>query len=329
MIKRSFIILLLLVIIVANGLWWSAAAPAFPGRAVDFVIQPGQEAKAISRNLKTVGLIRSDLAFRTYIWWRKADNRLQAGTYSLSTGYSLPRLVDSLLSAESARQRTLTFIEGWNLRDYEDYLKQERFDVTDFSDLSPASVWADKYVFLQGLDPAQTLEGYLFPDTYAVEPGESLDSIISRLLNNFERKIEPRQATIEKRGKTVHQIITLASIVENEVSTAKDRRLVADIFWKRLDLGQALQSDATINYLTDSGRIRSTADDLAIDSPYNTYKYAGLPPGPISNPSLESIEAVITPEANDYYYFLTDKNGIVHYGRDFEEHQKNREQYLE
>ena len=150
------------------------------------------------------------------------------------------------------------------------------------------------------------------------------------MLDNFDIKLNNEmRAEIEKQGKTIDEVIVLASIVEKEAAKYEDRRMAADIFLKRLKAGMPLQSDATINYITKKGTTRPSYEDLEIQSLYNTYTNKGLPPAPISNPSLSSIQAVIYPIDNDYYYFLTDNDGNIHYGRNMEEHQVNREKYLE
>lgn len=320
--------------IIALGLVWVGwrmlSAPETPGQAVDFVITSGQDVKTIGRNLLQEHLIRSRFAFETYIWWLKADHRVQAGSYNVSTGYNLFQLVDGLLSGEAARERRLTFIEGWDLKDYRDYLVKRGFDGREFDRLtSSADTWRQNYTFLSSAPADSSLEGYLFPDTYSVVPEASVSDIIEKLLDNFGRRVSPDLSLLaDERGYKLHEIITLASIVENEVATEVDRKIVADVFYKRLRDKIPLQSDATINYLTGSGRARSTVADLAVDSPYNTYKNNGLPPGPISNPGLESILAALRPTPNDYYYFLTDTKGKVYYARTFEEHQANRVLYL-
>ena len=192
-----------------------------------------------------------------------------------------------------------------------------------------AAVWKSFYPFLNDAPSRASLEGYVFPDTYAVSPDKNSRSLVIKMLDNFDTKLSDElRRSIKEQGKTIYDVIVLASVVEREVPDTEDRRVVADIFSRRLSIGMALQSDATINYITDSGRSRSTAGDLAIDSPYNTYKYAGLPPGPIGNPGIDAIQAVIAPKKNDYLYFLTGTDGLVHYAKTFKEHQKNRELYL-
>jgi len=134
-------------------------------------------------------------------------------------------------------------------------------------------------------------------------------------------------AEINRQKKTVHEILTLASILEKEVSTENDRKIVADIFYKRLEIGMALQADSTVNYASGKSVPRASGKDLETDSPYNTYKYKGLPPGPICNPSLSAIKAAIYPAKNDYWYFLTTPDGKVIYSKTHDEHVKAKAKY--
>ncbi len=144
-------------------------------------------------------------------------------------------------------------------------------------------------------------------------------------LEEFAKRADRIALEGKKQGRTLQEIVTLASIVEKEVSTPADRKIVAGIFLNRIADGMMLQSDATVNYITQTGRTRSTQNDLNIDSPYNTYHHVGLPPGPICNPGEDALEAALHPTPSSYRYFLTDSNGKVYYGKTFEEHQRNRQ----
>ena len=149
------------------------------------------------------------------------------------------------------------------------------------------------------------------------------------MLDNFGHKVDSQRLTdIARQKKSLLEVITLASIIEREVQSPLDKKMVADIFDKRLAAGIALQSDATVNYLTGKKTTRPSGADLEINSPYNTYKYRGLPPGPIGNPGLASIDAVIYPTSNSYYYFITDKDGRAVYAKTYAEHLQNVQKYL-
>ncbi|MCH7623546.1 MAG: endolytic transglycosylase MltG [Nitrospinae bacterium] len=216
------------------------------------------------------------------------------------------------------------------LEEIADYLYQlgiaqpkEFFDV-----IQKKADWWDNYDFLISRPRSADLEGYLFPDTYRVFRDASIKEIVQKMLDNFDNKISDElMVEIKRQGKTVHDILTLAAIIEKEVVGDKDRKIVADIFYKRLDAGMALQADSTVNYDSGASNARSSAKDLEIDSPYNTYKYRGLPPGPIANPGLSSILAAIYPETNPYWYFLTTPDGEAVYNVTFEEHVEDKNKY--
>lgn len=300
-----------------------------PG-GVRFEVSPGTDVNAVSKNLKDAGLIRSSFAFETLVWILKAEGKVRAGIFILDPRQNVFDITNILISGAHRQDATLTFIEGWHRGDYASYLTQKGFDGKKFEELTAdAASWTLQYPFLSDIPPNQSLEGYLFPDTYAIS-SEDFEPLLRKMLVNFKTKLDTEVLpNVASTGYTLHEIVTLASIVEKEVSASRDRKIVADIFLKRLKDGIALQSDATVNFITKSGRSRSTAEDLAIDSAYNTYKYRGLPPGPIGNPSLDAFLAVIAPEKNDYYYFLTDRSGTVYYGKTFEDHKRNREAYLD
>ncbi|PIT88368.1 MAG: endolytic transglycosylase MltG [Candidatus Magasanikbacteria bacterium CG10_big_fil_rev_8_21_14_0_10_36_32] len=192
--------------------------------------------------------------------------------------------------------------------------------------LANDSRWAE--IFFDKPDDS-SYEGYLFPDTYTIYQDSDLNEILEKIFENLESKITiEMRAEIKKQGKTIFEILNMASIVEKEAPDEKNMAMVADIFWRRLDEGMALQSCATVNYVTGKSLPAVSAADKAIDSQYNTYKYRGLPPGPISNPSLTAIKATIYPEKNNYVYFMSGSDGVIHYAKTLEEHNINVYKYL-
>lgn len=320
------------IVITLISLWYVAYAVGAPGRDDEYVsvsVREGLGVNEISGILKDAGLIRNSFAFETYVWFRKAESEMKAGSYRISRGSNLFELVRMLRLGGEPEQNRVTLIEGWTIAQYAEYLETQGFDRKSFELLTKnSSFWKSEFPFLETIPSGRTLEGYLYPDTYAITSGKDPEQIIRKMLTNFSLKTAELFEGDISDIENLDDIIILASIVEREVGNPDDRALVADIFLKRLKEGIGLQSDATVNYITGSGRSRSTLEDLTIDSPYNTYKYRGLPPGPIGNPSIESIRAVVNPKKNDYYYFLTDDEGIVHYARTFEEHQANRGLFL-
>lgn len=329
--------LFFLTIIILIGGWvfyaYQINAPVSAAKStVNFTIEPGQGVKQISQNLSDRGLIRSVFWFDVYVWQKGLERNFVAGVYELAGNLSARQLVQTLTTPGSSEQN-ITIIEGWNNKEIAAYLQTQGLVQTqEFLNLvsRDLSGYVSQYSFLADKPSGVDLEGYLFPDTYRVFKNATAQEIVKKMLDNFSQKLTPDLlAEIKRRDKSLFEIITLASIIEQEVQNPDDMKLVADIFYKRLNAKIALQADSTINYLTGHGRTQSTAEDLKIDSPYNTYKYRGLPPGPISNPGLNAIMAAIYPTPNQYYYFLTIADGQVIYSKTYDEHVANKRKYLD
>jgi UPF0755 protein len=178
------------------------------------------------------------------------------------------------------------------------------------------------------LADAKGSEGYLFPDTYFFFSTATSGEVLFALKEDFDKKTAPLKVEAVAQGKNWNDILVMASIVEEEAATPEDRRIVSGILWKRLASGMRLQVDATFAYTIGKGSLELTVDDLKSDSPYNTYMIKGLPPTPIANPGLDSIEAALHPTASLYVYYLSDKNGVMHYSKTFDEHKLAKAKYL-
>ncbi len=312
------------------GAWFST-----PSVSADtsFVVAQGDSAAAVAMRLKDDGIIRSVTLFRLTLARTGVATRLQPGSYDLSSARSyadIARLLSS--SAAYAPEVTIRILEGWDLYQIADHLasqglpgREELFAVTGVPGVSGSLDLSSRFAFLADKPSSASLEGYLFPDTYRVFPDATAADIIDVMLTNFDRKLtEELRLSITASGRSVFEIVTMASIVEREVRGDRDQRMVADLFWRRLRIGMALQADSTVNYVTRKNLPSVTYEDLEIDSRYNTYKYPGLPPGPIGNPGMQAIIAAIEPTPNPYLFFLTSPDGTVHYGRTLEEHVANR-----
>lgn len=303
-----------------------------------FVILPGEGIKLIADNLEAQDLINSDFFFETYVWLKGGRSiSLQAGDYNLSSSMSIEDIVKKLRGGEVVSSEVwITIPEGFSIKKIDERLAaKELIKKGEFASLAnnPQKIAdlknTNDYAFIS--NDLQSLEGYLFPDTYKFKKDSVLEYIVTKILDNFDKKLDNRlRYEIKQQESDVEDIIILASIIQNEVTKEEDMLKVSSIFLNRLEIGQALQSDATVNYATGGNNPRPTYDDLEVDSLYNTYKYAGLPPGPISNPGLEAIEAAIYPEATDYFYFLNpqDGNGITIFSKTLEEHNINKAKYL-
>lgn len=244
------------------------------------------------------------------------------------------KILEGWTNADLSKQLQDNFFPTWANRDFLQAVGNRRvYDLTKEQEFN--FDWANKFSFLVSKPENLSLEGYLFPDTYRFFASSSPLEVTEKMLLNFEKKLSKEMLQeINRRGKSIHQIITMASIIEKEApifnqSNSDDAKLISGIFWKRLEIGMALQSDATLSYILENKKPAHNESELKTNSPYNTYLYPGLPPGPICNPGLIAIEAAIYPEKSDYLYFLTPLDGSrVHYAKNYQEHLNNKYKYL-
>jgi len=304
------------------------------GENLAFVVQKGDGVRQIAANLQSAKLINSSLFFNIYAKYNDLGTKFQAGEYELSAKMSMAEIADALVSGKVIRkEKEVKFIEGWTTREMDAYLTKENIiksgDLLAYSKSEIGNLKAD-YDFLTDLSTNATLEGYLFPDTYKINENAKLEAIVKKMLGNFNAKLtEEMRTDIKKQGKTLYEIVTMASLIEKEVKSYDDKRMVSGIFWNRIENGQALESCATLAFILGVNKKQYTYDDTKIDSPYNTYMNRGLPPGPISNPSLNAIKAAIYPIDNDYVYFLSRfDNGETVFSKTYDEHLRNKEKYL-
>jgi len=227
-------------------------------------------------------------------------------------------------------EKVITIIEGWNVNQIDKYLSQEGIiidqKIADFK----VSDYLSDYSFLTDAPANYDLEGYLFPDTYRIFASTTADEIVRKMLDNFESKVSSEMMIeISKQKKTLPQIITMASIVEKEVTSSNDMKIVSGIFWDRIKNGQALESCATLAYILGENKAQYTYEDTRIVSPYNTYLNRGLPPGPIANPGLNAIVGAIYPTKTNYNYFLSrpDTKETI-FSATYSEHTANKQKYL-
>lgn len=294
-----------------------------------FLIEQGQSSKEIALNLEKKKLIRWGPLFRLYALLAGVSKKLQAGSYQLSPSMNIPKMAEKFVSGDVIKI-FLTIPEGFNLEQIQERLSQN-FNIAkaDLIGLMKVENYKKDFQFLEDAPDSATLEGYLFPDTYQFSYGMRPEEIIKKILENFDKKLTPDlKAEIKQQKKTIFKIMTMASMTEKEVKTKEDKELGSGILWKRLNRGMALQVDATISYITGKQTIKTSKTDTQIDSRYNTYKYRGLPQGPISNPGLESIEAAIYPKNSDFWYYLSTPDGITIFSKTLEEHNIAKEKYL-
>ena len=325
-----FSLLIICTIIILGIVFYLLLLPASYSTNREFVIKTGESVNQISQHLYDQGLVRSRFVFESYVWYKKLEKNFIAGTFIVEPGMNSLKLAGLFTSLENPNELTLQFIEGWTIKDIQNYLLTNAFikNKEEFEQYNQAGLWKKEFKFLESLPDGETLEGYLFPDTYKFFPNSTSQDVIRKMLKNFDDKLTAEmRVVIATRGLTIHNIVTLASILEKEVKTEKDMKLVADIFNRRMAIGMLLQADSTLNYATGGRNASLTTDELALDNPYNSYKYAGLPPTPISNSGLNALRAAVYPEINEYFFFLTSPEGETYYAKTLDEHNKNK-QYL-
>jgi UPF0755 protein len=308
---------------------------------VVFQIKKDETVGQLADRLEKENVVRSAWFFKKYLVWKGFDKKIQAGEFTATKPITLARVV-AAMGVPKINERSITIIPGWNLRNIAEYLEKENIGSQDeFYSLVgyPPGVGnkatidlKEKYSnikILENINNLASLEGYLAPETYRIYNDATVEDVVHKLISERDNQLtEEMKADIAKSGQTIGEVITLASIVEREARNPIDMAIVADIFWRRIGINWALQSCATVNYVTGKSSPGVSAEDQQVDSPYNTYKYPGLPPGPISSPSLEAIKATIYPKANDYWYFMTGNEGEMHYAGTLEEHNKNVYKYL-
>lgn len=311
--KRIYITLIILAIIASSFVvWWiNGTSPADKNNTTPkiFIVEQGQGVRAIAKNLKEEGLIKDQIIFFLLTKKLGLDQKIQAGSF---------RLFSSMSASEIAQELTHGTLDIW-------VTVPEGLRAEEIAQLLEKN--------MPGYEPSwdkalSENEGYLFPDTYLFPKDSDATTIISIMRGNFENKFK----TLDTSGSnlTEKQIITLASLIEREARHSKDRPLVSSVINNRLGIGMKLDIDATIQYAlgyqTNEKRwwkSSLTNQDKLINSPYNTYRVAGLPPGPISNPGLASLQAAVNPAQTDYLYYITDQDGVNRYAETFEEHNQN------
>lgn len=338
-----FTIAIIAIIIVAVLCLWAVFTPLSTGRQIDgqktevfFTVEKGEGSRDIALNLEKEKLIRWGPLFRLYVLFKGIAGELKAGQYLLSPSMNLPQIAEKLFQGEVLKEK-ITIIEGWNLKDIGSYFENKGMFPAEEVRQTAGKDFSEDFDFLADKPAEASLEGYLFPDTYEIRKGENLEDIVRRMLNNFGRKLTvDLREEIGRRDKSVFEIITMASLIEKEVRTPADKRLVSGILWKRLAIDMPLQVDATIAYILGINAGSWDFDEMRkevalrkeIDSPYNTYKYRGLPLGPIANPGLESIKASIYPEDSDYWYYLSAADGQTFFSETLTDHNIKKAEYL-
>ena len=327
LLKLFAVALVLLVISAAVGGWmlWSRVHEPYKGydAAEQFIeIPAGAGAADIRRRLLEAGLVRDELTLRAALRLTGSSRGLKAGEYRFDGPMSAVDVVDRIARGD-VHARRITFREGLTIAEMADLYQAREFGTAE--DFLAA---AGNASLVKELDPAATdLEGYLFPETYALPRGTPATRLIAMMVDRFKATYtEMLQEQAKEQGLTTRQVVTLASLVEKETGKAEERPIVAAVYRNRMRIGMGMQADPTVVYaLQKAGRYNGNIrrEDLAFDSPYNTYRYPGLPPGPIASPGKASIEAALNPADVDYLYFVSRNDGSHVFARTLEEHNAN------
>jgi UPF0755 protein len=295
------------------ALFMMASAPRSFPTGIIVTIPEGASVAEIARLFKEKSIISSSLMFEATVRAFSNEKGMLAGDYYFEKPVSIIDITKKLQTGDyGLKMIRVTVFEGSTTQDMADLFAAyfPEFDKAHFLKLTEGR------------------EGYLFPDTYYLLQNASEEKVVELLSKTFNTQIAPLKDDIERSGHTLPEIVTMASIIEKEAAREKDRSLISGVLWKRLDIGMPLQVDAAFLYITDRNTYTLTMDDLGMDSPYNTYKFRGLPPGPICSPGLSSLKAAIAPKTSKYLYYLADRRGNTYYGKTFEEHKRNKRLYL-
>lgn len=275
-------------------------------------IEKGESLGEVASQFQTAGIIQSSFWLKNFAIIFSGERSILAGVYSFKKPISVISVAWRIVNGDyEVEPIKITIPEGTSVLQIADILssKLPNFNKAEFIKI------------------AKPKEGYLFPETYLFLPDAEPQFIIDTMSKTFGDKILVISDKIKLFGKSIKDVITMASIVEEEGKNLENRKIIAGILWKRISLKMALQVDATFSYVNGKTKNLTTAD-LAIDSPYNTYKYRGLPPGPITNPGIDSINATIEPTKTPYFYYISDKEGNMHYAKTYAEHLANVAKYL-
>ncbi|KIL41095.1 aminodeoxychorismate lyase [Gordoniibacillus kamchatkensis] len=336
MIVAALFIVIALGAITGAALYVSQALRPVPASSqeVRFTVPAGSRPAQIAGILERSGLIRDDRIFTYYLKWRKEGSRFQAGEYAMTPGTPLDAIIAKLNDGDTVKEDTirLTIPEGYTAVQIADKIAQatgqSNEEVMRLIDRPGAYRGAVIPALPDSPQVKHKAEGYLFPETYEFKKGTGPEEMVQRMLAETDGKIAAIPGwdeQLKRSGFTLHQVLTIASLVEREVVLDEERPVVAGIIVNRLKRNMPLQIDATVQYLFDKPKDRLVEKDLQLESPYNTYLHTGLPPGPIASPSAASIRAALSPADTKYLFYVTKKDGSKGhlFAETFEQHKKN------
>lgn len=301
-----------------------------PTATIEMEVSGGEPARSVVDRLVAAGVVEDAFLLRTYMRYRGLDLGVEAGHYQLNGGMTVREIAEALQTARPSGL-TLTVLEGWRMEQIADALAQGEYPVSSQAFLQAAAHPTPQFLFLAELPQEASLEGFLFPDTYLLDPELRAEGLVEMMLDNFNQRVDMEMRDgFGRQGLSLYEAVTLASIVEREAVLPQEQPVIASVFLNRLSQGMPLEADPTVQYAVatraDSWwKSPLGAGDLAVDSLYNTYRFTGLPPGPIANPGLSALNAVAQPESTSYYYFRAacDGSGAHLFAETYEEHQQN------
>lgn len=329
--KKKFTATTLSVLAIAGVIGWLLWGGTAIKKSGELTIASGAAAQQVWKNVVEEGFTSSTIPWRYYAWRQEAAVALQAGKYHIEKGETVAQVIARFKAGDTVPDELgITFPEGFTLKQMATRTAAKGLGTVDeYLGAATPQNFRDQYAFLQNLPASRSLEGYLFPDTYQVFDDDSARDVIARQLATFDAKFTPElRAEAQAAGRTLDQVVIMASIIEREVLTDDDMAVVAGVLWQRLDDGVGLGADATVRYALEKWDGPLNPQDLASDSPYNTRRFRGLPPGPISNPGLRALVAATRPEQSDYYYYLSAPDGKTYFAKTNDEHNANKAKYL-
>ncbi|MTV49741.1 endolytic transglycosylase MltG [Heliobacillus mobilis] len=328
---KLFFMIIVIIGIIAIQVYYTyqeGITPLEPGAGHDIIVNipSNVSAKEIGGILEQQKVIRSSWAFSLYTRFHGSES-LKAGDYLLNSGSSVPQILDQLNDGKTLLY-TFTIPEGYTVRQITDLLASKGFVDKEAFRKALATVPFD-YDYLRGLPSNEKrLEGFLFPATYRIQRDTPPEDIVRMLVNRFNQELTPEvRARLKELNMTVHDAVTLASLVEREAAKEEDRPKIAAVFLNRLKKNMKLEACSTVQYLLDQPKAKLYYKDLEIESPYNTYKHGGLPPGPIASPGQASLKAVLYPDNVDYLYFVAKGDGYHYFSRTYSEHLQAMAKY--
>ena len=323
----AFLILLIVcgVSITMFGRTHSTGSAAKGDAVIYLTVKSGMSAGDIGDELVRKGILDHKFLFLWEVRRTNAAASFKAGMYAMKPGMTTDEVLEKLTFGETTAAR-FTIPEGFGVREIAKRLSEEGL-VNEEEFLEKARTFVP-YLYIEEKPEIRfACEGFLFPDTYELHEDADVESILNMMAKDFDERFTPDlRARAKKMNLTIFEVVTLASLVEKEARYEEDRPIIAQVFFKRLALGMPLQSDTTIQYLRDTPKEDLSLEDTKADSPYNTYRVRGLPPGPIASPGMAAIRAVLYPANTDYLYFVADRQGHNHYSTNYAEHQRIVEQ---